>query len=102
MPKVVMVGSAKNATLSARMLALKKVHKAFAVSTSIPTAICAKIKGTVVNDVAIKDSAEVFLAHPTGVMKIGVKANLSTEIPEIDEVSVERTARILMKGHTFT
>ncbi len=101
LPKVVMVGSSEKATLSVRMLALKKIHKAFAVSTSIPTAICSKIKGTVVDEVASKDHAEIFLAHPTGIMKVSIKAGLSNTKTEIEEVSVERTARILMQGHTF-
>lgn len=101
LPKVVMVGKSKTGTLSARMLALKKTHKAFAVSTSIPTAICAKIPGTVVHEVSVKDTQDIFLAHPTGVIKVGVKSDFTKKTPEIIEASVERTARILMKGYAF-
>ena len=83
-PKVVFV-----AGRNARMMALGKMHKAFAVSTAVCTAKAAKLSGTVVDEVA---GDEVVICHPAGQMEVRVCG---------DEVVVPRTARRLMRGTVY-
>lgn len=96
LPKVVFISShPQPGAIYARMLALKSMHKAYAVSCGACTAAAAFLSGTIVNQmVTAKNSLRIY--HPQGSMEIGVKMS-----SYIEEISLLRTARCLMCGVAY-
>jgi methylitaconate Delta-isomerase len=85
--------------LTARVMSMGRVHKAFAITAAIPTAAASKINGSVVYSVCRTSGSLVRIGHPSGVMSVGISA--SQDGKSICEVVVGRTARILMDGQLF-
>lgn len=96
-PKVVFVSASKEHSLTARMMALGKMHKAYAVSCGICTAIASLIPDTVVYECAKKQGELVRIAHPAGTIDIGVHFSGKT----VREVVIPRTARRIFKGSLY-
>jgi hypothetical protein len=83
--------------LTARVISLGALHKAFAVTTAICTAGAAQIEGSVVHEMArIDHHPEVRVGHPGGVLPVG--ARVATRGAHFQEAVLERTARRLMEG----
>jgi hypothetical protein len=76
-----------------------RVHKAFAATGAVCTAVAAQMRGTVLNDVHVdRGGGIVRIGHPTGVFPVHVKLGLDDQV---HEVSYSRTARRLMEGQAY-
>jgi len=92
---------AESSDLMARVMAMGRVHKAFAITAAIPTAAASKIPGSVVHAICRQSSSTVRIAHPSGIMSIGITTKGEKGKFRLLEVVVGRTARKLMDGHVF-
>ena len=93
-------------SLLARVMAMGKMHKVFAITAAIPAAIGAILPGSVVNRVAGGDlpmitEREIIIGHPSGVMDLKVDARLEKDGPRIVSCTVGRTARKIMDGRVY-
>ena len=76
-----------------------RVHKAFAATGAVCTAVAAQMRGTVVNDVYVdRGGGIVLIGHPTGVFPVYAKLGPDDSV---HEVSYSRTARRLMEGQAY-
>jgi 2-methylaconitate cis-trans-isomerase PrpF len=76
-----------------------RVHKAFAATGGVCTAVAAQMAGTVLNDVYVdRGGGVVRIGHPTGVFP--VYARLGPDDCVL-EASYSRTARRLMEGQAY-
>lgn len=91
--------SKDNCDLLIRMTSLKKPHASLAVSVGMCAATAAKIHGSLVNKLFSPSNDEVKLGNPAGIMTLKCKGS---PIHGDAVLSVERTARIIMKGEVFT
>ena len=87
--------------LMARVMAMGRMHKAFAITAAIPTAAASKIPGSVVHALCRKSSSTVRIGHPSGIMSVGITTSGEKENFNLVEVIVGRTARKLMDGRVF-
>jgi len=92
---------ADSSDLMARVMAMGSMHKAFAITAAIPTAAACKIPGSVVHALSRHSSSTVRIAHPSGIMSVGITSSGEKENFRLLEVIVGRTARKLMDGHVF-
>jgi 2-methylaconitate cis-trans-isomerase PrpF len=93
-------------SLLARVMAMGKMHKAFAITAGIPAAIAAVIPNSVVNRVVFGGSSisaknEVVIGHPSGVMDVKADARFGKGGPHIVSCTVGRTARKIMDGRVY-
>ncbi len=73
-----------------------RLHKAFAATGAVCTAVAAVLPGTIVNQVAQQFSDGVVrIGHPTGVFPVRIAMGANGEIRE---ASYSRTARRIMEG----
>jgi methylitaconate Delta-isomerase len=93
--------AADSSDLMARVMAMGRVHKAFALTAAIPTAAAFKIPGSVVYAVCRQSSSTVRIGHPSGIMSIGITTSGEKDNLRLQEVIVGRTARKLMDGRVF-
>jgi 2-methylaconitate cis-trans-isomerase PrpF len=76
-----------------------RVHKAFAATGGVCTAVAAQMRGTVLNDVYVdRGGGIVRIGHPTGVFPIYARLGADDTV---QEVSYSRTARRLMEGTAY-
>lgn len=87
--------------LSARLMAMGRLHKAFALTAAIPTAAASRIPGSVVARICRSRSDTLRIGHPSGVLEIGVSACNQNGETVVQEIVVGRTARKLMEGVVF-
>jgi 2-methylaconitate cis-trans-isomerase PrpF len=92
---------ADSCDLMARVMAMGRMHKAFAITAAIPTAAASKIPGSVVHALSRHSSSTVRIAHPSGIMSVGITTKGEKGNFRLMEVVVGRTARKLMDGHVF-
>jgi 2-methylaconitate cis-trans-isomerase PrpF len=92
---------ADSSDLMARVMAMGRVHKAYAITAAIPTAAASKILGSVVHALSRQSSSTVRIAHPSGVISVGITTSGEKENLRLLEVVVGRTARKLMDGNVF-
>jgi 2-methylaconitate cis-trans-isomerase PrpF len=93
-------------SMVARVMAMGKMHKTFAITAGIPAAIGAVIPGSVVNQVVGSFSQgaaerEIIIGHPSGMMDIKVEARFDGNQPDIVSCTVGRTARKIMEGRVY-
>ncbi len=85
----------------ARVMAMGRMHKAFAITAAIPTAVASAIPGSVVHALCRQASSTVRIGHPSGIMSVGIATSGDKENFRLTEVVVGRTARKLMDGHVY-
>jgi 2-methylaconitate cis-trans-isomerase PrpF len=93
-------------SMVARVMAMGKMHKTFAITAGIPAAIGAVIPGSVVNQVVGSFSQgtaerEIIIGHPSGMMDVKVEARFDRDQPSIVSCTVGRTARKIMEGRVY-
>jgi methylitaconate Delta-isomerase len=93
--------AADSTDLIARVMAMGRMHKAFAITAAIPTAAASKIPGSVVHVLCRESTSTVRIGHPSGIMSLGIAARGQNENFRLAEVIIGRTARKLMDGHVF-
>jgi 2-methylaconitate cis-trans-isomerase PrpF len=76
-----------------------RLHKAFAATGAVCTAVAAQMRGTVLNDVYVdRGGGMVRIGHPTGIFPVYVRLG---QDDSVHEVSYSRTARRLMEGQAY-
>lgn len=93
--------TAESVDLQARVLSMGRAHKAYAVTAAVPTAIAARIPGSVVFQVSRHSEGPVRIGHPSGILPIGVTVDSRNGDIHVEEVVLGRTARKLMEGRVF-
>jgi 2-methylaconitate cis-trans-isomerase PrpF len=93
--------AADSSDLLGRVMAMGRMHKAFALTAAIPTAAASKIPGSVVHAVCRQSSSTVRIGHPSGIMQVGITTSGEKENFRLMEVIIGRTARKLMDGRVF-
>ena len=90
--------------LVARVMAMGKMHKTFAITAGIPAAIAAVIPGSVVHQVIGESSSmerTVLIGHPSGQMDVKVEAHKEGDQFRVISCTVGRTARKIMEGRVY-
>lgn len=80
------------------------LHRAFAATGAICTAVAAKIEGTLVHEVLRREALErtdIFLGHPSGIMPVGAIVERKEREFFCPEAITYRTARRLMEGYVY-
>jgi 2-methylaconitate cis-trans-isomerase PrpF len=93
--------SADSIDVMARVMAMGRMHKAFAITAAIPTAAASRVPGSVVHALCWQSSSTVRIGHPSGIMSVGITTSGEKENFRLREVIVGRTARKLMDGRVF-
>jgi 2-methylaconitate cis-trans-isomerase PrpF len=88
--------------IMARVMAMGRMHKAFAITAAIPTAAASRVPGSIVQALCRQSSSStVRIGHPSGIMSVGITTSGEKENFRLTEVIVGRTARKLMEGRVF-
>lgn len=89
----------------ARMTALQKLHKAYAVTGAVCLGAAAKIEGTIVHEIYRKVQPDnppaVRIGHPTGKLQVEIEIEEQKGQLELTKAALARTARLLMDGNVF-
>ena len=89
----------------ARMTALQKLHKAYAVTGAVCLGTAAKIDGTIVNDIYGKAEPDkppaVRIDHPTGTLQVEIEIEKQDGGLELTKAALARTARLLIDGYVY-
>ncbi len=96
----------ESVNLLARVMAMGKMHKTFAITAGIPAAIGAVIPDSVVNRVAVKGEpllpdGKIVIGHPSGMMDVKVDAAIEKGKFRIVSCTIGRTARKIMDGKVY-
>ena len=87
----------------ARMTALQKLHKAYAVTGAVCLGTAAKIEGTIVNEIYREVQPDnppaVRIGHPTGTIQVEIEIEKIDGNLELTKAALARTARLLMDGN---
>ena len=84
-----------------RAISMGKCHKAYPLTSAMPTAAAVVIEGTIAHAVltaSLPPSTDVRLGHAGGVQPIGVRARRDGTRWAIDSILNYRTARRLAEG----
>ena len=89
----------------ARMTALQKLHKAYAVTGAVCLGAAAKIDGTIVNEIYRKvqptNPPAVRIGHPSGTIQVEIETAKRNGDPVLSKAALVRTARLLMDGYVY-
>ena len=89
----------------ARMTALQKLHKAYAVTGAVCLGAAAKIEGTIVNEiyrqVQPSNPPAVKIGHPSGTVQVEMNIEKQNGQLELTKAALARTARLLMDGQVY-
>ena len=96
----------ESVSMLARVMAMGRMHKTFAITAGIPVAIAAVIPESVVNQVyaggrPVPEDREIVIGHPSGMMEVRVSAQFEKGQPHIISCTVARTARMIMDGKVY-
>ena len=90
--------------LTARLLFMLKMHKAYPITGTVATGAALRIPGSVVRDVLKKeaeDRAEVYIGHPSGRIPVESEVAVDGDRIELKKAGVYRTARRIMDGIVY-
>ncbi len=94
---------ASETDIIARMTALQKLHKAYAVTGAVCLGAAAKIDGTIVNEIFCQtqpsNPSAVRIGHPSGTMQVEIEIEKKNGHLKLTKAALVRTARLLMDGH---
>ena len=89
----------------ARMTALQKLHKAYAVTGAVCLGAAAKIDGTIVNEIYRKvqpnNPPAVRIGHPSGTIQVEIETEKRGGGLMLTKAALARTARLLMDGCVY-
>lgn len=110
-PKLAMVGpprdyprtdgknqAGKQTTLRAAMMSMGRLHRSFAFTGGICTAVAINIAGTIAAEAAGEPQTDCYIGHPAGVMPLKADVRADGNDWTVPSVSGFRTARRLMEG----
>jgi len=90
--------------VTARLLFMLKMHKAYPITGTVATAAALRIPGSVVYDVLkeeAKERAQVYIGHPSGRIPVESEVDVGTDRIELKKAGVYRTARRIMDGIVY-
>ncbi|MET1219865.1 MAG: 2-methylaconitate cis-trans isomerase PrpF [Glaciecola sp.] len=91
--------TAQQIDLHVRALSMGKLHHAMMGTAAVAIGTAAAIPGTIVNEAAGGGTSDaVTFGHPSGTLKVGAKAKCVNNKWEVEQVTMSRSARILMEG----
>ena len=97
--------NASEVDIIARMTALQKLHKAYAVTGAVCLGAAAKIEGTVVNEIFRQaqhsNPPSVRIGHPSGTIQVEIEIKEKNGHLELTKAALARTARLLMDGYAY-
>ena len=96
---------ASEVDIVARMTALQKLHKAYAVTGAVCLGTAAKVEGTIVNEIFRRvqpgNPSAVRIGHPSGTIQVEIGIEKKNGNLELTKAALARTARLLMDGHVY-
>ncbi|OGQ61889.1 MAG: 3-methylitaconate isomerase [Deltaproteobacteria bacterium RIFCSPLOWO2_12_55_13] len=96
---------ASEVDIVARMTALQKLHKAYAVTGAVCLGTAAKVEGTIVNEIFRRvqpgNPSAVRIGHPSGTIQVEIGIEKKNGSLELTKAALARTARLLMDGHVY-
>ena len=96
---------ASQVDILARMTALQKLHKAYAVTGAVCLGTAAKVDGTIVHEIYRKIQPDnppaVRIGHPTGRLQVEIEIEKQNGQLELTKAALARTARLLMDGNVY-
>jgi len=96
---------ASEVDIVARMTALQKLHKAYAVTGAVCLGAAAKVEGTIVNEIFRRvqpgNPSAVRIGHPSGTIQVEIGIEKKNGSLELTKAALARTARLLMDGHVY-
>ena len=96
---------ASEVDIVARMTALQKLHKAYAVTGAVCLGAAAKVEGTIVNEIFRRaqpgNPSAVRIGHPSGTIQVEIGIEKRNGNLELTKAALARTARLLMDGHVY-
>ena len=93
---------ANEVDLLVRALSMGKLHHAMMGTAAVAIGAAAAIPGTLVNLAAgggVRDAVRI--GHPSGVLRVGAQARQVDGLWQVSQVSMSRSARVLMEGRVF-
>ena len=86
--------------LLVRAISMGKLHHAMMGTAAVAIGAASAIPGTVVNKITSIDAQEksIVFGHPSGTLRVGADAAQTSGKWVIWEVSMSRSARVLMQG----
>ncbi|MFQ5903592.1 MAG: 2-methylaconitate cis-trans isomerase PrpF family protein [Candidatus Binatia bacterium] len=97
--------NASEVDIIARMTALQKLHKAYAVTGAVCLGTAAKIEGTIVNEIFSQNQPSnppaVRIGHPSGTIQVEIEIAKKNGKLKLTKAALVRTARLLMDGHVY-
>jgi 2-methylaconitate cis-trans-isomerase PrpF len=94
--------AAGDVDLLVRALSMGKLHHAMMGTAAVAVGAAAAIPGTLVNLVAGGGAhGTLRIGHPSGVLRVGVQARRVAGTWQVIQVSMSRSARVLMEGRVF-
>jgi 2-methylaconitate cis-trans-isomerase PrpF len=88
-------------TVRAAMMSMGKVHRAYALTGGICTAVAAALPGTLVADATADGGGECRIGHPAGVLPLRADVRREGDTWQVAGVTAYRTARRLMEGRVL-
>ncbi len=96
---------ARDVDVVARMTALQKLHKAYAVTGAVCLGAAAKVEGTIVNEIYRRVQPEnppaVRIGHPSGTIQVEIETRKENGGLILSKAALARTARLLMDGTVY-
>jgi hypothetical protein len=97
--------AASDVDIVARMTALQKLHKAYAVTGAVCLGAAAKIEGTIVHEIYREvrpdNPPAVRIGHPSGTLQVEMEIVKKNGAIELTKSALARTARLLMDGSVY-
>jgi 2-methylaconitate cis-trans-isomerase PrpF len=97
--------AASDVDVVARMTALQKLHKAYAVTGAVCLGAAAKVEGTIVNEIYRQvrpdNPPAVRIGHPSGTIQVEMEIERSNGELQLTKSALARTARLLMDGFVY-
>jgi 2-methylaconitate cis-trans-isomerase PrpF len=92
---------AEQIDLAGRIMTMGRLHRAYALTGGICTAVAAQVEGTLAHAAARAGGPgerTVRIGHPSGIMEVGVDVRRRDGAWVVEKVTTRRTARRLMEG----
>lgn len=85
-------------TLRAAMMSMGRLHRTYALTGGICTAVAAALPGTLPHEVSSSADGASRIGHPSGVLPLEAEVTHDGQTWQVPSVSAYRTARRLMEG----
>lgn len=92
------VQRAGETTLRAAMMSMGRLHRSYALTGAICTAVAAALPGTLPHEASRSEGGETLIGHPAGVLPLAAEVVPENGGWHVPYVSAFRTARRLMEG----